>query len=96
MDNLKSKTIHLRFADASDAEFIYSLRINDSLNQHISKVSGSAETQKEWLQEYKKRELLNEEFYFIIEKNEGNCEVGTVRIYGLTNDKRFCWGSWIL
>jgi RimJ/RimL family protein N-acetyltransferase len=96
MNGLKSKTVHLRYAETEDAEFIYSLRVNDTLNQHISKVSGTVETQANWLTEYKKREKDGKEYYFIIIRNDTNEKIGTVRVYGITDDNRFCWGSWIL
>ena len=46
MNNLKAKTIQFRLADLDDASFIYSLRINKKLNEHISKVSGTEAQQR--------------------------------------------------
>lgn len=95
-NKLKSKTVHLRLAEVKDAEFIYSLRINEKLNKHISKVNGTSRDQEEWLKRYKEREQSGQEYYFIIVRNDNHKAVGTVRIYGVTDDKRFCWGSWVL
>ncbi|WP_395490620.1 GNAT family N-acetyltransferase [Cedecea davisae] len=98
MDNkfFKSKTIHIRLAEISDAAFIYSLRMNEKLNKHISKVDGSVEDQTVWLEKYKEKELAGLEYYFIIARNDNGRAIGTVRLYGITEDNRFCWGSWIL
>jgi len=93
---LKCRTIHLRLAKEQDAEFIYSLRMNNKLNKHISHVTGTVEDQKLWLKAYKEKEEKNNEFYFIILRNDNENPIGTVRIYGITEDNRFCWGSWIL
>ncbi|WP_279045260.1 GNAT family N-acetyltransferase [Cedecea davisae] len=93
---LVGKTVYLRLADIGDADFIYSLRINEKLNKHISKISGTANDQAEWLKKYKDKESLGLEYYFIIARKDNNKPVGTVRLYGLTEDNRFCWGSWVL
>lgn len=93
---LKSKTIHIRLAEVSDAKFIYSLRINESLNKHISKVDGTVEDQVAWLEKYKEKESAELEYYFIIGRNDNSRPIGTVRVYGITGDNCFCWGSWIL
>jgi len=93
---LETKNLFFRLAVPDDAEFIFSLRKNEKLNKHISQVTGGPLQQREWLTEYKKREELNEEFYFIICRKDNNELIGTVRIYDITTDKKFCWGSWIL
>lgn len=94
---LKSKTIHFRLAEVSDAQFIHSLRIDKKYNQHLSFVDDNIEKQKLWLIEYKKRETLKQEYYFIIERNSDSLPIGTVRIYDFIPDEEsFCWGSWIL
>ncbi len=90
------KTISLRLATMDDSIFIHSIRTDNKLSKHITKVTGTAETQRLWLSEYKKRELLKDEFYFIIIKNRTLEPIGTVRVYGITQDLKFCWGSWVL
>lgn len=96
MNNLKAKTIKFRLAELDDANFIYSLRINKKLNEHISKVSGTEEQQREWLYAYKEREISGAEAYFIIERIDTETPIGTVRLYGFIGSEKFCWGSWIL
>lgn len=96
MNNLKAKTIQFRLAELDDANFIYSLRINKKLNEHISKVSGTEEQQREWLYAYKEREISGAEAYFIIERIDSEIPIGTVRLYGFIDAEKFCWGSWIL
>ncbi|HGN1344069.1 TPA: GNAT family N-acetyltransferase [Pseudomonas aeruginosa] len=91
---LKSKTIKLRFVNEDDAEFILSLRTNNTYNKFLSHVDNDIVQQKKWIEQYKKKEKNNEEFYFIIEKLD-NTPCGTVRIYDI-QDNSFSWGSWIL
>ncbi|MEI6348842.1 MAG: GNAT family N-acetyltransferase [Bacteroidota bacterium] len=94
---LRYKTIYFRLANISDAKFIHSLRIDQKYNQHLSFVDDDISKQEHWLEEYKKREVLNQEYYFIIQRNSDNIPIGTVRIYDfLKNENSFCWGSWIL
>lgn len=92
--NLTSKTLTLRFAQVDDAEYILSLRQNEKYNTHLSPVDNNVKNQKKWLIEYKKREEKLEEFYFIIQRNDGT-KCGTIRVYDIVNNS-FCWGSWIL
>ncbi|CNL44067.1 Uncharacterised protein [Yersinia aldovae] len=96
MDKIKGKTIQLRLASPDDASFIYSLRIDEKLNEHISKINGTEIQQREWLIKYKDREKISEEFYFIIELLDSEVPIGTVRLYGFLGREKFCWGSWIL
>ncbi|MCT4706786.1 GNAT family N-acetyltransferase [Enterobacteriaceae bacterium H16N7] len=96
-NNLRSKTIHFRLAEPEDAIFIYTLRNNEKFNQHLSPTSGGVDQQRSWLIDYKKREQISKEFYFIIVRNDNNEKIGTVRLYDFLGDKKsFCWGSWIL
>lgn len=94
VNELKSKSIKLRFVEIDDAEYILSLRKNEKYNKHLSKVTTGIKEQTHWISEYKKRELSLTEFYFIIEKHDGT-KCGTVRIYDIQKNS-FCWGSWIL
>lgn len=95
-DKLEGRTIHFRLIEESDATFLYQLRIDETLNKYISKVDSSVEAQIEWIRSYKERESRDIEYYFIIERNDTNEKIGTIRLYGITDDNRFCWGSWIL
>ena len=93
----KNKTIHFRLVEISDAAFIHSLRMDEKFNKHLSTVDNDVKKQEEWLVNYKKKEALKEEYYFIIERNSDNLPIGTVRLYDfISNEQSFCWGSWIL
>ena len=97
INELKSKTIHLKLVAENDAKFICDLRSNPELNKYISQSSALVEEQQAWIRKYKDRERNNEEFYFIIYRNDNNERIGTVRLYDFkTTPKSFCWGSWIL
>ncbi|GKW04580.1 MULTISPECIES: GNAT family N-acetyltransferase [Pectobacterium] len=97
VSDISSKTISLRLATTSDAEFIFQLRVNDKLNKYISLVDGDIESQKKWLTNYKIKENNNLEYYYIIMRNDSKLPIGTVRLYDFINHKEsFCWGSWIL
>ncbi|GAB4223628.1 MAG: hypothetical protein Kow0076_6160 [Francisella sp.] len=88
------KNINMRTVKIEDAEFIYSMRQNQDKTKYLSKVTGSVESQKDWIKEYKQREDAQKEFYFVIEsKNED--KLGLVRMYDFKDDS-FCWGSWLI
>lgn len=91
---LVSKTVRLRLVEESDASFIVSLRIDEKYNKYLSTVGSDIEAQREWIKRYKEKERNKEEFYFVIERNDGT-RCGTVRVYDL-KEESFCWGSWIL
>jgi RimJ/RimL family protein N-acetyltransferase len=88
------RSICLRYAEPSDAEFILSLRQDEQLARFISKTSVGVREQVAWLEGYKERERKGLEHYFIIELRNGT-PVGTVRIYDYRGDS-FCWGSWLI
>lgn len=93
---MKSKTINFRPICVDDAEFICRLRNDKKLNKHISHTSSDVSAQEKWIKEYKDREGNNEEFYFIINRNDDQSRIGSIRLYAITEDERFCWGSWVL
>lgn len=86
-------TARLSFRPAvpDDAEFILSLRLDESKNKHISPTSPDVEAQRNWLEQCSKDDS---QAYFIIETSNGT-PVGTVRLYD-PQGSSFCWGSWIL
>lgn len=92
--NLEYKTIRLRLIEPSDADFIYGLRSDERYNKYLSAVTGGVKEQRCWIEKYKKDEALGKQFYFIVERLDGE-RCGTIRIYDLKSDS-FCWGSWIL
>ncbi|MDD7986889.1 GNAT family N-acetyltransferase [Lentisphaera marina] len=91
---LTSKNVKLRLIVESDAQFILELRLNDSLNRYLSEVDDNLNRQIEWIKNYKIREALKKEFYFIIENNRNEL-IGSVRLYDFLENS-FSWGSWIL
>ena len=91
---LKGKNINLKTVEIEDAEFIFSMRQNESKTKFLSKVSGDIETQKEWIINYKQRENQKKEFYFVIESKNSE-KLGLVRMYDFQNNS-FCWGSWLI
>lgn len=92
--NLQGSLVQIRPVLVSDAEYVFSLRTNPALNQHLSAAPASVSAQEEWIEAYKHREGLGKEYYFIVERADG-VRCGVVRVYDLVGD-RFTWGSWIL
>ncbi|TLT06363.1 GNAT family N-acetyltransferase [Aliarcobacter thereius] len=88
------KNINMRTVTTEDAEFIYNMRQNQNKTKYLSKVSGTVESQKEWIKNYKQREENQKEFYFIIESKDEE-KLGLVRMYDFKEDS-FCWGSWLV
>ncbi len=88
------KNINMRTVTTEDAEFIYNMRQNQNKTKYLSKVTGTIESQKEWIKSYKQREEKNKEFYFVIESKDEE-KLGLVRMYDF-QDESFCWGSWLI
>jgi RimJ/RimL family protein N-acetyltransferase len=88
-------SLQMRLARPEDAAYLYSLRINPALNQHLSAPPPSVNAEAEFLERYMEREAANREFYFVIKNRLTGADCGAVRIYDLREDS-FCWGSWIL
>lgn len=91
---LRSKNIRMRLVEESDADFILSLRLDSRYNSFLSAVNPDLEAQIEWIKKYKNEESSGKQYYFVIERLDGE-RCGTVRIYDFREDS-FCWGSWIL
>lgn len=85
--------IRLRLVEVEDAEFILSLRVNEKLGRFINSTENDVEKQMEWIREYKKREALKQEFYFITIDEYGK-RFGVNRIYDF-KDMSFENGSWL-
>ena len=88
------KNLNLRTVAIEDAEFIYNMRQNQNKTKYLSKVTGTVESQKEWIKNYKQREEEKKEFYFVIESKDKE-KLGLVRMYDF-QDESFCWGSWLI
>ena len=91
---LLGKNINMKTVETKDAEFIYTMRKNQDKTKYLSKVTGSVESQKEWINNYKTREEEQQEFYFVIESKDEE-KLGLVRMYDF-KDNSFCWGSWLI
>lgn len=85
--------LHVRFVNEDDAEFILSLRTDSRLGKYINLTKNDNELQKEWTRQYKIRERLGIDYYFMFEKPIGT-RLGVSRIYNIEKDS-FMTGSWI-
>lgn len=90
-DFISGKTINMRNVRVDDAAFILELRLDPTLNKHLSKTTPDLASQQAWIERYHQEKG---QFYFIIEDKSGR-SVGTVRLYDLQPES-FCWGSWIV
>ena len=94
-DEVSGVRLRFRLVQPDDADYIFGLRTDPRYNEHLSSVSGTAIDQRSWIEKYKYKEKLGEEFYFIIERlNDRQC-CGVVRLYDICGGT-FTWGSWIL
>lgn len=84
--------LQVRLVNESDAEFIVALRTNPRLSRYIHETSPDVEKQKQWIRDYKKREALGLDYYFMFLAN-GERQ-GVARIYNITEDS-FTQGSWL-
>ncbi|MDR3243837.1 MAG: GNAT family N-acetyltransferase [Elusimicrobiota bacterium] len=88
---LSGRSINIRDVCIDDAEFILSLRTDESKNKFLNKTENDLEKQREYIRNYKQKQ---NEWYFIVETKEHK-KAGTVRIYDVIDDD-FCWGSWLM
>ena len=92
----KGISCNLRFVEKPDAADILCLRLNPRLNAYISSTSRALEAQENWIDDYKKRESLEQEYYFAV-LDPTNEFIGTMRIYSIDRAAgRFTGGSWIM
>ena len=80
MENYKKYDIELSLVTEEDAQFILDLRTDASKSRFISKTDYNIDVQKNWIKEYKKREKVGVEFYFIAIDNTGQ-KFATYRLY---------------
>lgn len=97
LDRIEGPNLALRLITPDDAAYIHSLRIDSTYNRYLSEVRGTASDQRRWIESYKLREAEGQEFYFIIERRDGQ-RCGVVRLYDIATPiaGSFTWGSWIL
>lgn len=84
--------LHVRLVNENDAEYIVSLRTDSKLGKYLNPTQNDTENQKQWIRDYKKREELGQDYYFIYSLKEEN--VGVNRIYNI-KDNTATSGSWI-
>lgn len=97
MDNtdfIAGRSLDLRLITENDAGYVHALRTDPAFNTHLSKVTGTIADQRQWIDSYKFREIAKEEFYYVIQRKDGQ-PCGLVRLYDLTPTE-FTWGSWML
>nr|WP_315030755.1 GNAT family N-acetyltransferase [uncultured Chryseobacterium sp.] len=90
---IEYKGITLRLVNEEDASFIIALRNDEKKSKFISKTSSDINSQKLWIAEYKTREKLGNEYYFIA-FDENNEDFATYRIYKIDSGLPEI-GSWI-
>lgn len=88
-------SIRMRLARPADAAYLFKLRVDTTLNEHLSAAPPSIDAQSSYLTQYLERERKGVEFYFVIENRATGNDCGAVRIYDL-QPRSFSWGSWIL
>ena len=91
---VEGPNLTLRLIEPDDAAYVHDLRTNPLYNSHLSKVTGTTEDQRRWIETYKAREAVGQEFYYVIERKDGT-RCGLVRLYDIAVES-FTWGSWIL
>lgn len=84
--------LHCRLVREEDAEFIVRLRTDEKLARFIHSTSSDIEHQIQWLKEYKKREKVGLDYYFIFDIDGQS--LGVNRIYNI-DEKKFSTGSWV-
>ena len=84
--------LFVRLVTEEDAAFIIKLRTDEKLSKFISRVDNDVNKQREWIREYKKREAIGTDYYFIYFYND--TPIGINRVYNV-HDGVFTFGSWI-
>lgn len=84
--------LHVRFVTEDDALFIMAIRIDAKNKRFIHDTDNDPKSQIEYIRNYKFKEQLGEEYYFIFESN--GIPQGVYRIYNRCED--WCTtGSWV-
>ena len=92
---IEGPNLTLRLIEPDDAAYVHGLRTNPLYNSHLSKVTGSVDDQRQWIECYKAREAAGQEFYYVTERKDDGTRCGLVRLYDIEAES-FSWGSWIL
>ena len=91
---IEGPNLVLRLIRQEDSSYVHRLRTDPALSLYLSKVQGSLEDQRLWIEQYKAREAAGQELYYVIERKDGQ-RCGLVRLYDIAVDS-FTWGSLIL
>lgn len=84
--------LHVRLVREEDAEFILKLRLDPQNARFIHDTNPSIIEQNKWISQYKRREQMGGEYYFLFEL--GGVPQGVYRIYNRHED--WCvTGSWV-
>lgn len=93
--SLEKYGLKVRLVNENDADFILSLRANPNRTKHMVTLNYNIENQKKWIQEYKKREEVGLDYYFIF-KNSLENPIGVSRFSHIDiNEKTAKASSWI-
>ena len=94
MSKAAGPNLTLRLIQPEDAAYVHGLRTHPAYSSHLSKVTGSVEDQRQWIEAYKTQEAAGQSLYYVIERKDST-RCGLVRLYDI-RPERFTWGSWIL
>lgn len=83
-NKLVGKTVTLRCAEITDAEFILSLRNDIEISKYLPKLEISVAQQREWINAQRNNP---HDFYFIIEDINDQTQLGTISIYDLAGSE---------
>ena len=90
---MEFNNIVLRLVEEEDSEFILNLRTNELKQKYISSTKNSLAEQVTWIKNYKSREKIGDEMYFIaIDENDE--KFGLYRIYKINTGLPEI-GSWV-
>ena len=86
--------LDIRLVYAEDAGLIVRLRSNSQATRYMITLDDDLEQQEKWIEEYKKREALGSDYYFVFESN--GAPIGLARLSHIDNKKKICTASsWI-
>lgn len=84
--------INVRLVQVEDSEFIVRLRTDGVLSRYLHATDSDVNKQKNWIQEYKKREESGKDYYFLF--SCGDKKLGVSRIYNISYNQA-TGGSWV-
>ena len=88
--------LRVRLVNENDANKIVQLRTDSTLSRHIPKTDKNVEKQKQYIRDYKTRELNGLEYYFAYSNIESAEPIGFYRVHSIDfKNRTFTIGSWI-